>query len=327
MSTAMLLHTLWVRTIIGYLLLFTIPLILPALFIKLVGFKGLRNLLSYESRQTFVHRLDPRIKIIYPLCVGILSVFLNWKFVYGLLFVTVIPWVLLRPSSQRLRVLLTMTLAPAIGMVWQQGMYHTTTGEPLSDLLFKLPPTLSWLGTPGLQRSGTVYGLQEAGRMLVASSSSFLLIMTTKPSDIIWAYKSFRLPATVGLVVSVALRFLPKMFERMTTLLQAMEVRGYSFDAPAWYQVYLWPNYIVRMLVSIPTVTIPLLIGSLRETAVMAMVVDARAFGSTKVPTTYRQYQLTAADKSAWAALAILCIVIILLLIFHIGNRHVIGLA
>src|ERR1700730_13924961 len=81
----MLTNTLLGRTVIGYLLMFVVPLILPALFVKLVGFQGLRHLFSYEPKDTAVHRLDPRIKIIYPVVIGILSVMLNWVYVFLLL--------------------------------------------------------------------------------------------------------------------------------------------------------------------------------------------------------------------------------------------------
>jgi energy-coupling factor transport system permease protein len=41
-----------------------------------------------------------------------------------------------------------------------------------------------------------------------------------------------------------------------------------------------WPGYLWRVFACIPVVTIPLLIGAQRTTSVMAMVVDARAFGA-----------------------------------------------
>ena len=83
------------QTIVGYLLMFAVPLALPVLFIKLVGIQGLRHLFSYEPRQTVIHQLDPRLKVVYPSLIGILTVFLNWNFVYALVAFTLIPWFLL----------------------------------------------------------------------------------------------------------------------------------------------------------------------------------------------------------------------------------------
>ncbi|MDB5085430.1 MAG: ABC-type cobalt transport system, permease component CbiQ [Bacilli bacterium] len=318
-------QTLLGQSLIGYLLLFVVPLLLPVLFVKLVGFKGLRNLFSYEPKQTLIHRLDPRLKVAFPVIMGVMSVMLNWNYVYLLFAFTLIPWIILRPSSGRVRVLLTMVGVPAVGVVWSQGMFHTisTPGTITPHLLFAFPWTLNWLGTPGLSSSGMIYGAEQAGRTLIATSSSLLLILTTKPSDIIWACTKFGLPAPAGFALSVALRFLPQLLERLTVLMKAMEVRGYNFRRPCWWQVYLWPDYLRRVCVSIPTVTVPLLIGSLRGTGVMAMVADARAFGSSRKRTMLREHQATLADRLALGTLIVVVLSGIVLIGAHVGNRQV----
>jgi energy-coupling factor transport system permease protein len=315
------LHTLLGRTIVGYVLMFIVPLALPALIIILVGVKGLRHLFSYEPRQSFVHRLDPRLKVLYPFIIGTLSVLLDWKFVFGLLLFTIIPWLLLRTSQARMRVTLTMIITPAIGLIWSQGLYYTVGIAHPGAMLFAFPATLRWLGTPGLSRTGLIYGSQEAGRVMVSASASLILLLTTKPSEIIWAFYKFRMPASVGLAFTAALRFLPQMIERMTVLLQVMQVRGYDLTAPRWWQVYAWPDYVKRVFVCIPTVTVPLLISSLRSTSVMAMVADARAYGSQKKRTTLLEHVTTSGDYIAICALAVVAIIVLSIVFLHIGNR------
>ena len=315
-------QTIFGRTIIGYLLMFVVPLLLPVVFFWLVGIQGLRHLFSYEPKQSVIHRLDPRLKIIYPFLISSISVFLNWNYVFLLLLFTVIPWILLRTSTQRLRVVLTMILTPALGLVWSQGLFHPDPLNPMAHLIFPFPYTISWFGTPGLSSSGLLYGLEQAGRVMVGASASLILLFTTKPSEIIWAFYKFRLPAAVGLAFTAALRFLPQLIERMTLLLQVMQVRGYDLTRPRWYQVYLWPDYIVRVVGSLPTVTVPLLIGSLRSTSVMAMVVDARAFGSHKERTMLREHETSRADIIAVTALALLVVLVVVMLSLHIGNRQ-----
>lgn len=307
------------RSILGYLLMFVVPLILPVVFVRLVGIQGLRNLFSYEPKASVIHRLDPRLKILYPFVISTLSVFLNWNFVFLLLLFTIIPWLLLRTSSQRLRVVITMVLTPAIGLIWSQGLFYTV-GTP--HLIFAFPSTISWLGSPGLSSSGMLYGAEQAGRVIVAASASFILLFTTKTSEIIWAFYKFRMPAAVGLAFTAALRFVPQLAERMTVLLQAMQVRGYDLTVPRWWQLRDWPGYIGRVFACIPIVTVPLLIDSLRSTSVMAMVADARAFGSRPERTVLREHTRTTADIIATGALVGLIIVVVLLVVLHIGNRQ-----
>jgi len=314
------LHTVLGETSISYLLMFIVPLLLPTLFVKLVGFQGLRQLFSYEPKQTTIHRLDPRLKIVYPVLMGILAVMLNWQFVFLLFGLTLLPWVFLRPSKDRFRVLITMAGAPALGMIWSQGMFHAATHAD-AHYLFQFPWTVSWYGTHGVSTEGMLYGAEQAGRMLVAVSASLILLLTTTPSEIIWAFYKFRMPAAAGLAFTVALRFLPQMMEKLTLLLKAVEVRGYDLTVPRWYQVHRYLAYLKRILISIPIVTVPLLIGSLRSTSVMAMVADARAFGAVPKRTMLKEHQPTWTDKFAWGTLATVTLAVCVLVILHIGNR------
>jgi energy-coupling factor transport system permease protein len=158
---------------------------------------------------------------------------------------------------------------------------------------------------------------------MIGASASLILLMTTKPSEVIWAFYKFRMPAAVGLAFTAALRFLPQMIERMTVLLQVMQVRGYDLSIPRWWEVHKWPGYISRVFICIPIVTVPLLIGALRSTSVMAMVVDARAFGSHPQRTMLNEHQPTLADRIAWSLLAALVVVAVLLISLHIGYRQV----
>lgn len=312
-------QTLIVQTIIGYLFMFIVPLILPVLFVKLVGFQGLRHLFSYEPKDTLIHNLDPRLKIVYPVVIGILSVLLNWNYVFVLLIVTLIPWIILRPSPARVRVTLTMVLTPVIGMIWSQGLFYVPPGGV--HLLFAFPWTIRWFGTAGLSANGMFFGAQQAGRMLVPTLASLIVLLSTTPSEIIWAFYKFRFPPVAGFAFTVALRFLPQMIERVAILQKAMQVRGYNLSAPSWWQLREWPNYIWRVLNSIPAITVALLIGSLRTTSVMAMVADARAFGSHSERVTLRQHKINNADRVAWLLLVILIVTVISLVSLHIGNR------
>ena len=316
------LQTLVGRTIVGYLLIFIVPVMLPALFIMLVGVRGLRHLFSYEPRQSIIHVLDPRLKVLYPFVIGVLSVLLNWDFVFLLFGLTLIPWLLVRTSWVRLRVVFTMVVTPAIGLIWSQGLFHIADyAHP--NLIFVFPWTISWFGTPGLSATGLLYGAEQAGRVMSGVAASLILLMTTKTSEVIWAFYKFRLPAAVGLAFTAALRFLPQLIERMTVLLQVMQVRGYDLTIPRWWEVHEWPGYVSRVFTCIPIVTVPLLISSLRSTAVMAMVADARAFGSQKKRTMLKEHQTTLPDIVASGLLLALVVTVVVLLLLHVGNRQI----
>jgi energy-coupling factor transport system permease protein len=320
--THALLHTLAGQTLLAYLAVFPVPVLLPALFVKLVGLGGLRSVFTYEAAGGPIHRLDPRIKLLYPFTLSSMSVILNWQAVLGLLAVSILPWVMVRPSTGRVRTLLTMSLSPTVAIIWQQALFHpavSASGAPIIDWPF--PPTLSWIGTSGISLSGLTYGAEQSARLLVSISCSLLLVVTTGPSDVIWAFRKFGLPARAGLAVSVALRFVPDFFTRMSILLRAVEVRGLDLSRPPWWKPWQVPGFLGRVLVAVPAVTVPLVIGALRSASTLAMVADARGFGVVPTPTTLKVHRWTPADMVAAGALTAVVAAAIALAVTGVGAR------
>lgn len=300
----LLLHTLAGQTVVAYVITFVVPLVSPVLFLRFVGLKGLRNVLSSEASDTPVHRLDPRLKLLYPILISFLSVLLDWEWTYVLFDLTLIPWAVLRPSGTRIRMLAVIVVSPALLSAWSQGLYYTT---PHDHLIFAYPVTMAWVGTAGLSNAGLVYGAHQAARGLVTASAALILVFTTQPSDIVWATNRMLAPQRLGLAISVGVRFLPQMFERLNTVMRAAEVRGYDFTRPGkwWHLGELW-DYGRRMTSALPLLTVPILIGSLRGTEQMALVADSRAFGVTRRRSTYREVSWAAKDRFALGAAAAL---------------------
>jgi energy-coupling factor transport system permease protein len=311
--------SLLVRTIVSYLIVFAVPLILPVLFFKLVGLGGLRELVTYEARDTPLHKLDPRLKVLYPIAMGILSIILNWDFMLIIFGFSILPWFWLRPSRAKVRVLMVMVGGPALTGFWSQGLYYLP--PPPIHYIFQFPWTISWLGSPGITAYGLVFGLEQTARVLVTVSTSMLILVSTDVGDFTWAFERFRMPPQVGFALTAALRFLPDMIGRTTLVLRAIELRGYDLSRPRWFQVNKWPDYVHRVSRCTVLVTVPLLIGSLRGTTTMAMVADARGFGANKRRGSLRVHKLTPVDIGGYVILVALVGGGIVLNHFHIGAR------
>jgi energy-coupling factor transport system permease protein len=312
-------HSLFAQTVIGYLLIFAVPMLLPVAFIKLVGLGGLRALVTYEARDTPLHRLDPRLKVLYPIGMGTLSILFTWKFMLIVFALTLLPWFWLRPSRQKMRVLAIMIIGPAVAGFWGQGMYYLP--PPPIHFLYKFPWTLAWLGSPGITSYGMLFGFEQTARVLVTVSTSMLILVSTDVSDFTWAFERFRAPPHVGFALTAALRFLPEMIARTTLVLRAVELRGYDMSRPRWHQFGQWPDYAKRLSRCVVLVTVPLLVGTLRGTTTMAMVADARGFGASKRRGSLRVHKTTAVDVWGYVILAALVAAAIVLNHFNIGAR------
>ena len=315
-----MMQSLLARTVISYLLVFVVPLLLPVVFIKLVGLGGLRELVTYEAGDTPLHRLDPRLKVLYPVAMGVLSILLSWTLMLAVFALSILPWLWLRPSRQRIRVLMVMVIGPALAGFWSQGMYYLP--PPPVHFLYQFPWTISWLGSPGITSYGMIFGLEQSARVLVTVSTSMLILVTTDVGDFTWAFERFRAPPQVGFALTAALRFLPEMISRTTLVLRAVELRGYDLSRPRWFQAGAWPDYIRRVAHCAVLITVPLLVGSLRGTATMAMVADARGFGVSRTRGSLRVHKRTATDVWGYVILAALVIGALVLNHLHIGARQ-----
>ena len=315
-----MMQSLLARTVISYLLVFAVPLLLPVLFIKLVGLGGLRELVTYEAGDTPLHRLDPRLKVLYPVAMGVLSILLSWTLMLAVFALSILPWLWLRPSRQRIRVLMVMVIGPALAGFWSQGMYYLP--PPPIHFLYQFPWTISWLGSPGITTYGMIFGLEQSARVLVTVSTSMLILVTTDVGDFTWAFERFRAPPQVGFALTAALRFLPEMISRTTLVLRAVELRGYDLSRPRWFQAADWPDYIRRVAHCAVLITVPLLVGTLRGTTTMAMVADARGFGVTRTRGSLRVHKLSAVDVWGYVILAALVIGALVLNHLHIGARQ-----
>ena len=315
-----MMQSLLARTVISYLLVFAVPLLLPVLFIKLVGLGGLRELVTYEAGDTPLHRLDPRLKVLYPVAMGVLSILLSWTLMLAVFALSILPWLWLRPSRQRIRVLMVMVIGPALAGFWSQGMYYLP--PPPIHFLYQFPWTISWLGSPGITTYGMIFGLEQSARVLVTVSTSMLILVTTDVGDFTWAFERFRAPPQVGFALTAALRFLPEMISRTTLVLRAVELRGYDLSRPRWFQAADWPDYIRRVAHCAVLITVPLLVGTLRGTTTMAMVADARGFGVTRTRGSLRVHKLSAVDVWGYVILGALVIGALVLNHLHIGARQ-----
>jgi energy-coupling factor transport system permease protein len=314
-----MMSSLLTRTVIGYLLVFAVPMLLPVAFIKLVGLGGLRDLVTYEARDTPLHKLDPRLKVLYPIGMGVLSIVLSWSFMLIVFGLTLLPWFWLRPSRQRVRVLAVLVIGPALTGFWSQGLYYLP--NPPIHFLYQFPWTISWLGSPGITTYGMVFGLQQTARVLVTVSTSMLILVSTDVGDFTWAFERFGAPPHVGFALTAAMRFLPDMISRTTLVLRAVELRGYDLSRPRWFQVLKWPDYIGRICRCAALIAVPLLVGTLRGTTTMAMVADARGFGARRRRGSLHAHQLTATDVTGYVILVMLVVTALVLSHFHIGAR------
>lgn len=178
----------------------------------------------YLPRDSFVHHLDPRIKL-FLMALGI-GVCFQIDSAPGLCLFPVLCLGATLTAAIPLRRMLA-GVAPFLWLFAFTALLHVfmTPGDPLGWL-----PHATWQGL----QNGIRVGLQLAFAIWLST----LMTLTTSPLDMVGALewylkplKYLRVPIEeIALLVMLAIRFIPILFEETDRILKAQKARGVSLE-------------------------------------------------------------------------------------------------
>lgn len=241
---------------------------------------------------SFIHRLDPRTKLIGTLVYILVLLWANswatcaWAaiFVFGLIRLTGQPFKLYWDGLKPIFWLILFTVI--LQLIF-------TPGTPI---LYQLGPVK--ITTPGLLNA--VYVMI---RFVLIILMSTILTLTTPPTSIANALemllgplKKLRVPvAELALMLSIALRFVPLLMDETQKIMNAQKSRGMSFSTG---------GPIKRAKAIIPLL-IPLFVGALQRALDLANAMEVRGFKDAVQRTKYRVLLYGRNDKLAFIGLGV----------------------
>lgn len=257
---------------------------------------------QYYPGDSFLHRLDPRTKILCTM-IFICSIFLanNW-WSYGLvtlftgscIFISRVPWRMIWKSLRPLWLILVFTL-----------MIHVLT-TPGTEI-FSIGPI--HVSEEGL-RNGTLMTLRLV--FLIAFSS--LLTYTTSPivltdgiEVLLMPFKRIGVPAhELAMMMTIALRFIPTLLEETDRIMKAQASRGADFTTGNLWQK---AKGLIPLLV-------PLFISAFRRADDLATAMEARCYRGGEGRTKMHQLIYTKRDYAAFCAILFILILLIVMYIY-----------
>ena len=220
---------------------------------------------QYIYCDSSIHRLDPRIKIISFILIGI-----------GLLFVSGI----LGLVSMGLLLLVTLFLSHIPIKVWLKSFVIFIWFFVLILVFHGWGSMANARHSPMTYLDGLWMGGLAAMRWVVFIGFCFLLTMTTSPSDLMRSFQfllhplnKIRFPVhDLSFMAGLTLHFIPLMKEEANRLMKVKMMQGVNFDSGRWSER-------VHHLVGL----IPLLIQRIfLRTEKLAMAMEARGFSDKK---------------------------------------------
>lgn len=262
---------------------------------------------QYYPAHSFVHKCDPRLKILF-LIVFIVAIFLaNNFYALGLvaaafLLIAALAKIPVKSLLRSVKAVLFLLLFTAVlNLFFYQGSLE-------KDVLW-----LEW-GIIKIWDGAVYFTLFLAVRLTLLVLTSSLLTLTTTPvsltdgvESLLYPFKLLRLPVhELALIMSIALRFIPILTDETSRIIQAQKARGADFETG---------GLIKRVKAMIP-VLIPLLLSALRRAEELGDAMDARCYSDSKVRTKYKKLRFGYRDLIAALFACALLTGIILLRIY-----------
>lgn len=219
---------------------------------------------QYYPGQSWVHRLDPRTKIICTF-VFIIALFLIKDFLGYAIAVTALG-IMIGISRVPLNFILKglKPIFMIIVFTFAINMFMTK-GTPLVSIGFLT-----------ITREGLYNALFMGIRLILLIIGSSLLTLTTKPihltdgiEKLLNPLKKIGVPAhELAMMMTIALRFIPTLLEETDKIMKAQMSRGADFESG---------NLIKRAKALIPLL-VPLFISAFRIAQDLAMAMEARGY-------------------------------------------------
>lgn len=244
----------------------------------------------YLAGRSFVHRLDPRTKILSAL-VLMAALFV----VRGFLgFAVLAAFVLLSVAAARLPVgMILRGLRPVLFLL--------ALTLVLNALLTPGRPVLV-LGPVRASAEGLRLGAFLAIRLALLVTMTTVLTLTTSPvalteglERLLGPFRRLGVPAhELAMMMTIALRFVPTLAEETQKIMKAQEARGADFRTGG----------LVRRARSLIPVLVPLFVSAFRRAEELALAMEARGYRGGAGRTRLRELKAGGRDAVAAALTA-----------------------
>jgi energy-coupling factor transport system permease protein len=237
----------------------------------------MQPIFRYTHLDTPIHRLHPLVKlayvlltlvlVMYPVKGGDLPILLIW------LGLSAVLWAVARVELRRFTTLLKILTGTFVFLILIQGFTYRGGHTPLI-VLGHLKLWEADLGV--ITKEGVWFGLVLCVRILVATSSLPLFVMTTPASAIMTAMGKLRIPPTVTFMFVSALSFTTLIFEMWSSIVDAQKLRAFDIDAM---------NLVKRAVKAYVPIITPLILLLFRKANDFQIAMETKGFGAPVEPT------------------------------------------
>lgn len=218
----------------------------------------MKALSLYENRDSIVHRIDPISKIFYIIAAIAIPIILpdnTTAFICMLVSITIL---IAAKVLRKVIPLISFSFIILLSIIIIQGLFNQGNRTHLFSI-----------GKLVFYKEGLIYATGICLRVINILCAFAILVLTTKPSDLIEALVRKGMSPKIGYVLSSVLQIIPQMTATMETITDAQRSRGMETEG----------KLSVRIKAFFPLMG-PVVMNSLVSTRERAMALEVRAFNS-----------------------------------------------
>ena len=261
----------------------------------------MNNMLGkYIPLDSFVHRLDPRVKLV-SLMFLLVSVFFDAGFIGYLIMGA---FVALLASSSKIKLSqIIKSIKPMIFMMLFLVFFNI--------LFMQSGNLIVSLGFIKIYDQALIQSSYIFIRLIIIIIMTTILTATTKPLDLtlglehlLSPLKKVGFPAhEIAMMISIALRFIPTLMEETQRIMKAQASRGVDFQEGS----------LKEKILSIISLIIPLFISAFQKAEDLANAMESRNYNPDAKRTRYKQLKWKVADTMSLLTVLTVCTSMIVL--------------
>ncbi|HOP55573.1 MAG TPA: energy-coupling factor transporter transmembrane component T [bacterium] len=254
---------------------------------------------QYLPLDSFIHRLDPRIKLIITL-INIITIFIIKDFI-GYIFLACFLLFLI-VSSKVPPLYIFRGLKPLIFFILLTFFLHLFTTQ--GTVIFQ------WWILKGTAE-GLRNGLLMVVRFMLLISFSTLLTLTCSPLELTDAMESLMSPLKrigfpaheMAMMMSIALRFIPVLVEETNRIIKAQVARGADIESGS----------IINRAKNLIPILVPLFVNTFKRADDLALAMEVRCYRGGEGRTRMKEYVLSSLDFLILSISIVIAIISILI--------------
>lgn len=250
---------------------------------------------QYLPGESFIHKLDPRTKIVISMlfiaCLFIINKFIGYTliiaFLLSIILIAKIPFRFIFNGLKPIFLLVVLTAVLNIFML--KGSEGT---EVFSIGFLKAYP------------EGLSVAAFMAIRLILLIIGTSLLTLTTSPIELTDGIEKLLKPIgkeiahELAMMMTIALRFIPTLVDETDKIMKAQKARGADFESGG----------LMKKAKSLVPLLVPLFISSFRRADELAMAMEARGYRGGSGRTRMKVLRFTSKDIIAFVIFGFICI-------------------